>query len=231
MTRSVSRNQLRVRAASSLSLVRISNGSWNRRYSSSCHLFGEAAGADDKATLQVAAGDQLLDEQAGHDGLAGARVVGEEEAQRLARQHRLVDAGDLVWQRIDHRRMDCQQRVEQVCEADALGLGHESEQRPVAVEAPRPSLGDNLEPGLVVTVEQLVGDRAGRRLVGELERRGAEPLHADDGDQAVGMNAAYGAVRAKVFKPHGRNSTVVGHSGSGGENLLALLTQLPCHPA
>ena len=31
MTRSVSRNQLRVRAASSLSLVRISNGSWNRR--------------------------------------------------------------------------------------------------------------------------------------------------------------------------------------------------------
>ena len=28
--------------------------------------------------------DQLLDEQAGHDGLAGTRVVGEEEAQRLA---------------------------------------------------------------------------------------------------------------------------------------------------
>ena len=43
-------------------------------------LFGEAAGADNEATLQVAAGDQLLDEQAGHDGLAGARVVGEEEA-------------------------------------------------------------------------------------------------------------------------------------------------------
>ena len=126
------------------------------------------------------------------------------EAQRLAWQHRLVDAGDLVRQRVDHRRMDCQQRVEQVREADALGLGHEPEQRPVAVEAPRPSLGDNLEPGFVVTVEQLVGDRAGRRLVGELERRGAEPLHADDGDQAVGMNAADGAVRAKVFKPHGR---------------------------
>ena len=52
--------------------------------------------------------------------------------------------------------MDGQQRVEQVREADALGLGHEPEQRPIAVEAPRPSLGDNLEPGLVVTVEQLV---------------------------------------------------------------------------
>ena len=81
------------------------------------------------------------------------------------------------------------------------------EQRPVAVEAPRPSFGDNLEPGFVVTVEQLVGDCAGRRLVGELERRGAEPLHADDGDQAVGMYAADGAVRAKVFKSHGRNSS------------------------
>ena len=57
---------------------------------------------------------------------------------------------------------------------------------PSAVEAPRPSLGDNLEPGFVVTVEQLVGDRAGRRLVGELERRGAEPLHADDGDRPSG---------------------------------------------
>ena len=145
-------------------------------------LFGETAGADDEATRQVAAGDQLLDEQAGHDGLAGARVVGEEKAQRLARQHRLVDAGDLVRQRVDHRGVDGQQRVEQVREADALGLGHEPEQRPVAVEAPRPPGGDDLQPVLGIAVEQLVGDRAERRLVGELERRGAEPLHADDGD-------------------------------------------------
>ena len=50
-------------------------------------LLGEAAGADDETTLQVAAGDQLLDEQARHDGLAGARIVGEQEAQRLTRQH------------------------------------------------------------------------------------------------------------------------------------------------
>ena len=130
--------------------------------------------------------------------------------------------------------MDCQQRVEQVREADALGLGHEPEQRPVAVEAPRPSLVDNLEPGLVVTVEQLVGDRAGRRLVGELERRGAEPLHADDGDQAVGMHAADGAMGLQVFKLHDspvqvvsagglRRWTVLGRRPPGGfRRLLAL---------
>ena len=43
-------------------------------------LLGEAAGADDQAPLQVAAGDQFLDQQARHDGLARAGVVGEQEA-------------------------------------------------------------------------------------------------------------------------------------------------------
>ena len=50
--------------------------------------------------LQVAAGDQLLDQQPRHDGLARAGVFGEQEAQRLARQHRVVDAGDLVRQAV-----------------------------------------------------------------------------------------------------------------------------------
>ena len=36
-------------------------------------LLGEAAGADDEAALEIAAGDQLLDQQPRHDGLAGAR--------------------------------------------------------------------------------------------------------------------------------------------------------------
>ena len=69
-------------------------------------------------------------------------------------------------QRVDHRRVDRQQRVEQVREADALRFGHQPEQRAVAIEAPRPPLDDDLKPGLVVAVEQFVGDRAGRRLVG-----------------------------------------------------------------
>jgi hypothetical protein len=106
-------------------------------------LFGQAAGADDQAALQVAAGDQFLDEQAGHDGLAGARVVRQQEAQRLARQHGLIDGGDLVRQRIDDRGVHRQHRVEQVREADALGLGNQAEQRAVAVEAPGPALLDD----------------------------------------------------------------------------------------
>ena len=140
MTRLVSRNQLPVRAASSLSLVRISNGRWKRRYELVLPLLGEAARADDQAALQVAAGDQLLDQQPGHDRLAGAGVVGEQEAQRLARQHRLVDRRDLVRQRLDERGVDGEHRVEQVREADALRLGDEPEERAVAVEAPGPAL-------------------------------------------------------------------------------------------
>ena len=42
-------------------------------------LVGEATGRDDEAALQVAAEQQLLDEQAGHDGLARAGIVGEQE--------------------------------------------------------------------------------------------------------------------------------------------------------
>ena len=91
-------------------------------------LLGEAAGADDQAALQVAAGDQFLDEQPGHDGLAGAGIVGEQETQRLARQHGLVDGRDLVRQRFDQRGVDGEHRVEQMRKADAMRLGDEAEQ-------------------------------------------------------------------------------------------------------
>ncbi len=164
-------------------------------------LLGQAARADDQAALQVAAGDQLLDEQARHDRLAGARVVGEQEAQRLARQHRLVDGRDLVRQRLDDRGVDRQHRVEEVREANALGLGDQAEQRAVAVEAPRPALLDQVEPRLVVAIEQLVRHLAGGRLVGELERLGAEPLHADDGDHRAGTmprTAQFGLMSSRL---------------------------------
>ena len=99
-------------------------------------LLGQAAGADDQAALQVAARDQLLDQQPGHDRLARAGVVGQQEAQRLARQHRLVDGRDLVRQRLDDRGVDGQHRVEEVGQADALRLGDQAEEGAVAVEAP-----------------------------------------------------------------------------------------------
>ena len=51
----------------------------------------------------------------------------------------LVDGGDLVRQRIDERGVDGEQRIEEVGQADAVGLGDQPEQRAVAVEAPGPA--------------------------------------------------------------------------------------------
>ena len=56
----------------------------------------------------------------------------------------------------------------------------------VAIEAPRPPDLDDLQLGLVAPVQKLVGDLAGGRLVGQLQRFGAEPLHADDRREALG---------------------------------------------
>ena len=163
-------------------------------------LFGQAARADDEAALQVAASDQFLDQQAGHDGLAGAGVVGQQETQRLPRQHGLVHGRDLVGQRIDHRRVHRQHRIEEVRQSDALRLGDQAEERAVAVEAPGPALLDDFDARLVVAIEQFVRHLAGRRLVGEFERLGAEPLHADHRDQGIRQDAAQRSVGLKLFE-------------------------------
>ena len=172
-------------------------------------LLGEAAGADHEAALKVATGDQLLDEQPRHDGLAGARVVRQQEAKRLPRQHGFVHRGDLVRQRLDHRGVHGEHGVEEVRETDALRLGDQAEQGAVAVEAPGPADLDDFQVGLVVAVQKLVGDLAGGRLVGQLERFGAEPLHADDRGEAVGQNAPYRGVGLEIFELHAVPTIVI----------------------
>ena len=163
-------------------------------------LLREAPGADDEAALQVTAGDQLLHEQAGHDRLAGARIVGQQEAQRLARQHLLVHRRDLVRQRADVRGVDREQWVEQVRQMDALGLGDQAEERPVTVEGPGPAGLDEFKPGLVVPVEQDRTDPAVRCLVGQLQRGRPEPSHRDDGNRAVWEDSPNARVRRQLFK-------------------------------
>ena len=145
-------------------------------------------------------------------------IVGQQEAQRLPRQHRLVDRRDLVRQRLNERGVDGQHRIEEVRKADAVRLGDQAEQGAVAVETPGPALLHELEARLVVAVEQLVGHLAGGRLVGEFEGLGAEPLHADDRDEAVRKDAAHRGVGLKVFEPN--------HSGP----LLATLVRHAAHP-
>ena len=83
-------------------------------------LLRQASGTDDQTAMQIAAGDQLLHQETRHDRLAGAGIVRQQKAQRLARQHGFVDRRDLVRERINDRGMHGQHRIEQVGEADAL---------------------------------------------------------------------------------------------------------------
>ena len=59
-------------------------------------LLGQAPGADDEASLEIAAGDQLLHQEARHDRLSGSGVVGQQEPERLPGQHLFVDGRDHV---------------------------------------------------------------------------------------------------------------------------------------
>ena len=87
-------------------------------------------------------------------------------------------------------------------EANPLRLGDQAEQRAVAVEAPGSPDFDDFEPGLVVAVQQLVGDAAGRRLVSQFECLGAEPLDADHRDEAVGQNPAHRGPGLEILQLH-----------------------------
>ena len=115
-------------------------------------LLGEAPGADDQAALQITASDQLLDQEPRHDGLARAGIVRKQEAQRLAGKHAFIDGRDLVRQRLNDRRVNGQDRIEQMSEVDALGLGYEAEQGAIPVEAPGPPFLHDLQIGFAVAV-------------------------------------------------------------------------------
>ncbi len=118
-------------------------------------LLREAAGTDDEAAPEVGPGDQLLDEEPRHDGLSRAGVVREQEPERLPGQHGFVDGGYLVRQRVDERCVHRKERVEEVREPDSVRLGHEPEERSVAVEGPRPPRRDDVEARFVVPEDDL----------------------------------------------------------------------------
>jgi len=51
-------------------------------------------------------------------------------------------------------------RVEQVGQSNAVGLGYQPEHRTIAIEAPGAPRGDDFQPGLRITVEDLLTNLA-----------------------------------------------------------------------
>src|ERR1700751_4748219 len=79
--------------------------------------------------------------------------------------------------------------VEQMRQTDTMRLGNQAKQVPFAVEAPGATVFYDFKAPLVVTIEQLVGNTASWRLVGQLQRLGAKPLDADHRDNLIRQNA------------------------------------------
>ena len=142
-------------------------------------LLHQAAGGHHQAAVEIAPHLQLLDEQAGHDGLARAGIVGQQEPQRAAGQHLVVDGLDLVGEGVDVAGLGGQVGVEKVGEPDAHGLGGQHEQGRVGVERPGPPALGDLQPVLAGPVDQLPVHVAALVLVGEVDRPRPDPLGVD----------------------------------------------------
>ncbi len=164
-------------------------------------LADETSGGDDEASLYIAADHELLDVETGHDRLAGARIVGQEEAQRLSRQHHAVDRFDLVRERVDLTRGERQVGVKEVGQVDAPGLGGQAEKVPVAVETPRSvrALGDG-EGALVGAVEKPLLHAAAVVTEHQGQSLRAMPLGGNDRDEPGRVESRRDRTGNKVFE-------------------------------
>jgi len=97
-------------------------------------LEGQVGGGDDQGAFHQATGLHLLQEEPGHDGLPGARVVREEEPDARQFQEVVVDRLQLVRERIDTGDGQGEERVVLVGQAQALRFHAEAERAGIAVE-------------------------------------------------------------------------------------------------
>ncbi len=163
-------------------------------------LFGETARANNEAPLEIAAGNEFLDEQPGHNRLAGARIVSQQKPQWLAREHCFVNRGDLVRQRVDQRCVDREDGVEEMREANPLCLGNQSKKRAISIEAPGATGRNDLESRLIVAIKELVPDASARVFIRQLESLRTEPLRIDSVHQRVGEDASNRRSRGNFFE-------------------------------
>ena len=90
-------------------------------------LDGQRRGAENQHPVDGLAELHLLDEQAGHDGLAGAGIVRQQEPQPGLREHPEVDRLDLVRKSADARKAHGKLAIVRVGQTDAGRLYEEPE--------------------------------------------------------------------------------------------------------
>ena len=82
----------------------------------------QAGRRHDEHPPDAAAAQHLPHRQAGHDGLAGAGVIGQQEADGVLGQNVLVNGDALVRQRVDAGDLAGEGGVELVAEGQSMGL-------------------------------------------------------------------------------------------------------------
>lgn len=121
-------------------------------------LLNQPTRGDDQATLHVTAEQQLLEVEAGHDRLPGARIVREQETQGAGLgQHGAVNGPNLVGQGIDVTGLHRQHRIRQTRVPHPQRLGGQPELPGVGVERPPRLRRLWLQRSYVAGKEHLVG--------------------------------------------------------------------------
>lgn len=161
-------------------------------------LLRETSGRHDEDLLDDPTEEKLLDQEPCHDRLAGAGFVRQEEPDPWQRQQEAVDRLHLMGQRVDDARVDREQRVELMSDADALRLGTKQEGRGVAVE------GMGAASHLRQRRELLVGQRpanlpAGRRADALDEHLAPEGRDTLDLDELARLEACHHVARLEVL--------------------------------
>ena len=154
----------------------------------------------DENSFCVAADGQLPDVEAGHDRLARARVVGEDETKRLDGHHLVVDRLDLMRERLDVGGLHGHVGVEKMGRFDATGLGRQLEQASVAVERPRILGCCKREASLVGARQQASIEPLLRILVDDLDVILSMPDRGHHGDGTAGDQTLYQGARPDILK-------------------------------
>ena len=154
-------------------------------------LEGEVRGAHDEDPFGEAPELELPDEKPRHDGLAGAGVVGEEEAHGGQLEEVFVDRFELVGKRVHAGDGEAEEGIELVGDAEGVRLEPEAEQ-----------------PCIAVVGEGPVGDGEARDVLGR-QRDPTEPFRPDPDQAGI---PCVGAVRMDGLDPHGLVEELAGEN-------------------
>ena len=174
-------------------------------------LEGEAGRRDDEGAFDQAANLQLLDEQAGHDGLAGARVVRQQEADAGQAEEVVVNGFELVRERVN--ASDGEREVGVVLEGQPEAHRFDAEPEHFGVAVKGLGVGSGFEELEFLRCQNDVHDLAGLNASADQFDRGTHRHRDDDFDRLGKDRAAKDFVGLELVKGHGLGQRGAANAG------------------